>query len=174
MTYAFEADPIYCELVHLVINIEGKYVNDPDDPGGPTKFGIAWNFNRAALAKIGIATVEQLKEMTTDQAKQIYYDKYFRACGANLIPDKRLAYIHFDAAVNCGVGTAAKFMFRLSKNPKDFEGGGKNGELWFRLILEYVQQREWYYTHCKNNDKYIDGWINRLSRIIGDLLAMKP
>ena len=164
--YAYQSDKLYCELVHLVLNSEGGYVNDPHDPGGPTKYGIALNFNRAALAEFGIHEAVGVRTMAVEQALQIYYVKYWLAAGCDHIPDKRLVYVHFDAAVNHGVGAAAKFCFALSHKPSGFEAGnGKNESLWLRLYLEYLNARMRSYTHDKNRAHYLEGWINRLISI---------
>lgn len=172
-TYAYQSDKTYCELVHMVINTEGKYVNNPKDPGGPTKFGIALNFNQGALAQFGIHDAAGMMNLTVEQATQIYYTKYWLACGANYIPDKRLAYLHFDTAVNQGVGFSAKCVFRLSHKPAGFEANGKNEALWLRLILEYVGMRLNAYTHDRNRKTFLEGWVNRMIHIIDQDLHMQ-
>lgn len=172
LKWSWQEDALYVALVSKVISSEGGYVNDPDDKGGPTKYGIAWNYNQGALQKIGITKPEQMKDLTLDEARQIYYYKYWLAAGCNLIKDKKLAYIHFDMAVNCGVGAAAHVMFKLEPNPKDYEAGGKNKELWVKLFQQYANYRRIYYTNCDTYWKYGKGWNNRLNRVIRDGLAM--
>lgn len=168
----WKSDALYVALVAKVVQSEGGYVNDPDDAGGPTKYGIAWNYNQGALARIGITSPEQVQLLTLDQAREIYYWKYWLAAGCNLIPDKKLAYTHFDTAVNCGVGTAAKLMFRLPHNPKNYEAGGKNKKLWSELFACYQQARLDYYKDCATWWKYGKGWVNRLNRVTKDGLKM--
>lgn len=159
MAFDYEKDPIFCKLIEYILLSEGDYSNDPDDPGGPTKYGIALNYNKEILATMGIKDV---KGLTYPQAKQIYYVKYWLACGANYIHDESLAYMHFDTAVNCGVGTANIFLGRLSKNPKNYEANGKNEVLWLKLYIEYLSFRMSYYTTIKGGLKFLRGWINRL------------
>lgn len=168
----WKTDKLYVALVAKVISSEGGYVDDPDDKGGPTKYGIAWNYNQGALQKLGI-TRDTVMNLTLDQAREIYYWKYWLASGCNLIKDKKLAYIHFDNAVNCGVGAAAKIMFQLEPNPKHFEAGGKNKELWEKLFQQYANYRRIYYTQCATYWKHGKGWNNRLNRVIKDGLAMR-
>jgi hypothetical protein len=163
--FDFEKDANFVKIVPLVLNSEGGYSNDPADPGGPTKYGIATNYNQIILREMGIFNV---KNMTYDQAKQIYYRKYWILPGCNLIPNISLQYIHFDTGVNCGVGAASKMYRSLSKNPSAFEGGGKNKLLFTTLFLEYVALRQRYYTSLRKAlvTKYLAGWINRLSDVI--------
>lgn len=170
--FNWKKDALYCDLVAKVISSEGGYVNDPDDPGGATKYGIAFNYNQGALAKIGITAPEQVKDLTLDQAREIYYWKYWQAAGCDKIADKKLAYTHFDTAVNCGIGAAARIMMRLSQNPKNFEAGGKNVSLWRELFSQYQKQRMDYYMQCKGWKKYGEGWTNRLNRVTKQGLAM--
>lgn len=170
--FNWKGDAIYSDLVAKVISSEGGYVNDPDDKGGATKYGIAFNYNQGALAKIGITKPEQVKDLSIDQAREIYYWKYWLAAGCDRIPDKKLAYTHFDTAVNCGIGAAARMMMSLSHNPKDFEAGGKNVAVWKELFSQYQVRRLRYYTQCSGWAKYGEGWTNRLNRVTKQGLAM--
>ncbi|SRR5579875_2615334 len=158
----YKSDPLFCELVALVVNVEGGYVNDPKDPGGPTKYGISLNYNRPELAAIGIHDADGVQGLRREQALQIYYSKYWLASRANTIKDKRLAYIHFDAAVNHGVGEARLLLARSNARPT-----------WTNVerFLEYLRQRQQLYTGDKNFARYGEGWINRLSRLIAWAIA---
>lgn len=174
MTYAYDSDEAYKQLVHLVLKVEGGYVNDPKDKGGPTNWGIAWNKNTALLKELGFVNPTDIKNLTREQALQIYYKKYWLMCGADRLAQKslRLAYIHFDTCVNSGPGTAAKLYFRLSKSPAGFEGGGKNLLLWRDLFLEYVGLRADFFTHCETWPEHGRGWIRqRIAALI--VMAME-
>ena len=162
---------LFCELVDHVVNIEGGFVDDPDDPGGPTKYGVAWNYNSAILTSLGY-TRDTVDQLTEEHARRVYYLRYWLPSLTNTIPNKRLAFIHFDAAVNCGVGQAKIFLSRLSKEPKNYEDApGKNVDLWWRLVQEYLAHRMHFYSHATNRRKYIDGWINRLVLVIRKALT---
>lgn len=75
------------------------YVNDPADRGGETKFGIAQNAN----PDICVAT------LTLADAQKIYYDRYWLPAQCDKIASP-LSLLHFDTAVNMGVGGAAKLL----------------------------------------------------------------
>jgi lysozyme family protein len=159
-------DENFCRVMPEVLNIEAGYVNDPRDPGGPTNYGIAWNYQKGNLKLMGITDVRQL---TRDTATEFYYRFFWQASDSDRIPDLDLAEIHFDAAVNCGIGQAALWLGRLSKNPTAYAGRGQNKTLFLGLCLEYLAMRMIFYTHARNRAVYLEGWINRLARIAADI-----
>ena len=77
---------------NLLIRFEGGYVNDPDDPGSETKFGISKR--RYPNLDIKNLTIEQAKEIY----KRDYWDKFN---GDNLPP--RVAIFLLQCAVNIGL-----------------------------------------------------------------------
>lgn len=165
MTKHYKDDAAFCLTYPAVLKVEGGFVDDPADPGGPTNHGIAWNYNADALKAIGI-TRDTMRKLTKEQALQIYYWKYWLASNADGITDEGLAYIHFDCAVNCGVGAAAGILKKLSVNPKHFDGRGDNNEtLFLRLVFEYeIWRFEYYIKNCSKRLKkeYLEGWVNRM------------
>lgn len=166
MTYAFEEDKRFCDLVKHVLNAEGGYVNHPEDPGGPTKNGIALAYNADALKPFGIFNAEDMRtKMTPEIAKQIYYRRYWTAVMCQTIASDRLAYMHFDTAVNCGVGAACASLLKLTWHDKFkyLEAEGKNVDFWWKAYVQYSAARKRYYTRCKNRKPFIDGWVNRLA-----------
>ena len=77
----------------IVVGIEAGYVDDPDDPGGETKYGIS----KRAYPN------EDIKNLTLDRAKSLYQRDYWNKLGLDALP-WGLALIEFDAAVNQGQG----------------------------------------------------------------------
>ena len=57
----------FLRAVKEVLKIEGGYVNNPNDRGGETKYGIS----KRAYPNVDI------KNLTLDKAKQIYYNDYW-------------------------------------------------------------------------------------------------
>lgn len=80
-----------------IIGIEGGYVNDPDDAGGETKYGIS----KRAFPEVDI------KNLTLEQAKQIYYTHYWLPLLLHKVNNKDLAVEIFEQAVNMGLSRAA-------------------------------------------------------------------
>lgn len=88
---------MFDEAFKRVIGHEGGYVNDPDDRGGETKYGIS----KRAYPNLDIAG------LTLDQAKAIYRRDYWGKAGCDLMPGP-LAFAAFDLAVNAGVSQGIK------------------------------------------------------------------
>lgn len=91
-----------------VIGHEGGYVNDQRDPGGETKYGIS---------KRSYPNVD-IKNLMLDQAKAIYRRYYWDRLHMDELPPA-IRFDLFDAAVNSGVGTAAKFLQRAAGTAPD-------------------------------------------------------
>lgn len=163
--FDYTKDEVYMRLVAHVLKVEGGYANDPKDKGGPTKFGIAWNKNTAALKKLGFVNPTDIKNLTKEQALELYYWKYWQGSGADVLAAKsvRLAYMHFDTYVN---GGGAKCLAQLSTSPKYYEGYPKNQVLWLRLFIEYIARRCKHFTGCSTWNEHGKGWINRLASVI--------
>lgn len=77
------------EAIKLVIQDEGGYVWDPDDPGGETKYGIT----KRAYPELNIKT------LTVAQAEQIYHRDYWNPI-YDQIADQAAANKLFDLSVN--------------------------------------------------------------------------
>jgi lysozyme family protein len=93
-----------------VLAHEGGYSNHPDDPGGPTKFGITLaDYRRFAKADAGPADV---RAMLLDDAKLIYRARYWAVLRCDELP-AGLDYAVFDYGVNSGVSRAAKVLQRI-------------------------------------------------------------
>lgn len=89
-------DERFKKAVELVLQHEGGYVNDPQDPGGETKYGIS----KRSYSRIDI------KNLTRDMALAIYYDDWWNRYGYGMIADEELAAKVFDFAVNMGAKRA--------------------------------------------------------------------
>ena len=98
------------EIIELTLEHEGGYVNDPNDLGGETNFGIASRFYPDL----------DIKNLTKEQAKDIYKRDYWDKNKVDDLPDD-LKHIFFDCCVNQGRGTAVKILQRAIN--------GKGGKL---------------------------------------------
>lgn len=130
-----EYDLFYDSLAFTIAR-EGGYVNDPDDPGGETKWGISKRYHPD----------EDIKNLTPERAAEIYYEKYWVPSGAcNLDPP--LCTVVFDTAVLLGVNRAKEF----------FEQS--DGD-----IGRYLDARRQYHI-VKSKDKYKKGHLNRVAQL---------
>ena len=75
-----------------VIGFEGGYTNDPDDPGGETKFGIS----KRQFPELSI------KDLSLAEARRIYKYKYWRVLNLDQVNDINVCLEILDTAVNMG------------------------------------------------------------------------
>jgi lysozyme family protein len=125
------------KAIDFVLKNEGGYVNHPDDPGGETKYGIAKRSHPSV----------DIKNLTVEGAKGIYLSEYWIPSGAGNLSDA-LALVHFDTAVNCGVGKARVILDASKNDARDY------------LLLRIKH----YAVIIAANPKlsaFLKGWINR-------------
>ncbi len=92
------------ELADAILRTEGGFVNDPDDPGGATKYGITIETMRRLgldLTGDGRVDVSDVSRLTLPQAKRILVDHYFHGPRVSALPERLHATV-FDMQVNAG------------------------------------------------------------------------
>lgn len=100
----------YAQALARLLTHEGGYTNHPDDPGGPTNFGITIHDYRKYLD--GAGTAKDVRTMRLDDAKSIYKAKYWDALRCDELP-AGIDYAVFDYGVNSGTARAAKVLQRV-------------------------------------------------------------
>lgn len=99
---------VVSSILDNLIGREGNYVNNPNDSGGETIWGITVKTARAFRYD------GNMKDMTRIQAKQIYYFRYWtqpRISSVYLL-DNPIAVRLLDIAVNAGPSKAGTFLQR--------------------------------------------------------------
>ena len=102
------------QIAKEIVGREGGYVNDPDDPGGATKYGVTIGTMRRLgmdLDGDGQVTTRDVKALTQAQAVEIFVRDYFEAPRINELPPVLQASV-FDMYVNAG-GNAVRILQRL-------------------------------------------------------------
>jgi lysozyme family protein len=158
--------------IENLVPIEGGYVNDPDDPGGETKYGIT----KRSYPNLDI------KNLSLDDAKVIYERDFWNRYHINLINDQNLATQVFYAVINMGA-TDAVIRLQMAVNRcltplVDIDGKLGTATLdainrppsvdripWvcdkFRIeLIKFYNDR----VHGDHNLKYLHGWITRALR----------
>lgn len=89
------------KAIEFTLKMEGGAVaeNDPNDPGGLTKWGIS----QRAYPTLDIAN------LTLEQAKEIYKRDYWESCWCDKMPFA-FAVAVFDSAVNQGTGRSIRLL----------------------------------------------------------------
>jgi len=143
-----------------VLRFEGGYVNEPDDPGGETNFGIS---NRAYPDW-------EIKALTRQQAKIIYFKDYWLPLRCGRVP-ALLALPLLDAGVNQGVGAAVR-MLQASVGvhtdgvlgPVTMAAVAGYGDV-AALVDSFTLARIRRYVHIASkreaSKKYLLGWVHR-------------
>ena len=97
-----------------IIARAGGYVNDPDDPGGATNFGVTIG----TMSRLGMdldgdgqVTPQDVKKLTRQQARQIFVSHYYVRPGISSLP-KPIQTSVFDMYVNAG-SNAIRILQRL-------------------------------------------------------------
>lgn len=86
------------KAIEIVLRHEGGYVNDRDDPGGETKYGIA---------RRGYPD-EDIKKMTIARAKEIYHRDHWFPLKLNKVRCQEIANKILDMCVNFGGQSGTK------------------------------------------------------------------
>ena len=150
------------EIIEVVLEHEGGYVNDPKDPGGETNYGIA---------KRSHPDVD-IKNLTKEGAKEIYKEVYWDNNKVESLPED-LWHIYFDMCVNQGKSRAVRIIQRAVNGKGgslDVDGGlgpmtiaaiGKS-----RVELDRVRAyRVKYYadlvTKKPDLERFYFGWFKR-------------
>lgn len=97
-----------------IVRREGGFVNDPDDPGGATNYGVTINTLRRLgrdLTGDGRIDTADVRALTPEQAAAIYVRHYFEQPKINLLPEVLHASV-FDMQVNAGAN-AVRILQRL-------------------------------------------------------------
>lgn len=156
----------------FVARWEGGFVDDRFDPGGATKWGITI---RTLIAKgldlnnDGAVDRRDILDMTPEQALEIYRTDYWIAAACPRLP-AALALVHYDCAVNQGVGRAARILQRaVGAKPDGLIGPATLAAVdraWSarpsRTLGEYCARRAVHYSSLSLVVRYGLGWFRRL------------
>ncbi|MCW7552572.1 N-acetylmuramidase [Endozoicomonas gorgoniicola] len=144
--------------IAFVLSEEGGYVNDPNDNGGETNYGIS----KRAYPDLDI------KNLTVGQAEAIYYQDYWLKCCCNELP-VAVACVVLDTAVNMGPRTAIRFLqqsLRLKVDglmgPQTLRHAHHNPPLSY--LSDYLSRRARRYFDIAQTDsqrRFYRGWLKR-------------
>lgn len=136
---------------------EGGFSNDKDDPGGATNLGITLRTARENGLDIdgdGDVDIDDIRQMTPDVAMAVYKNKYWSPL-FNDNPDLpwAVAIAGFDAAVNCGINIAKKWVSDAMKTTNPIKTINNLRRVYYSNII------------IKNPvlAKYRNGWNNRVN-----------
>ena len=142
-------DEAFNKMLNFVLESEGGY--NPNDCGQAGNMGILQSTYDTYRTNKGLAT-QDVKLLTREEAKDIYYNMYYKASGADKIQDPKLAFQVFDTAVNMGVSAAKSLLEKSGNDPDKFE------ELRLARYESIAQANP-------SKAKYLTGWQNRVDNL---------
>lgn len=166
-------------MIDDILRREGGFVDNPDDSGGPTKYGITI----ATLSRyIGrTASRSEVENLSEDVAREIYEKNYYIAPHIDQLPESIQPFI-FDCAVNHGPRQAIRFVQSACNQagytpPLSTDGVmGPNtrkgaewaekemGEAFLKALIE--ERRNFYLAivEARPSQKvFLKGWLNRVN-----------
>lgn len=171
----------FIRAFYFTLKNEGGLSDDPQDPGGTTKYGISLEFLNqlfkkgtieADINQDGRIDKEDIKLLNIDFVKRAYHEEFWKKI--EKISDDYLAIKLFDSAVNLGLGQAVKLL-------QDVLGVAKDGILGpvtinalsknniNSVIRNYVNRLICFYSKLAffnpKLNKFLKGWINRAKRM---------
>ena len=162
------------EVIEKIIIAESEqYTNNPNDRGGPTKYGITLKTLRS-LPSYGDATAEDVKSLTKDKAVQIYTDIY--SYPFLCINDDTIFNFVVNSAVQHGVTGAAKQLQRALGLKDDGIIGpatkaAVNAAIPIQFLANLTAERCKYYANILQKDhsqrEFAAGWLNRIAKDLG-------
>lgn len=152
----------------------GKFTDRPSDRGGPTKYGITLATLSAWRKKP--VTAEDVRNLTEDEAYQIYESLFVTGPGFDKIADERLREHTIDFGVNSGIDRAARYLQALVGAVVDGNFGPKSQAVvnaypdQEKLHLMLVRDRLRFLGRLISSDhsqaENAAGWINRVTEFM--------
>src|SRR3990167_8090752 len=144
-----------------VLGHEAGYSNDPNDPGGETKYGIS---KRSYPNLI-------IKDLTEENAKDIYLHNFWNPINADKLPSS-IAFQVFDFAVNSGIETAIRYLQKSINVADDGYWGPISQAAIDKLsepdisdtIMILLAERLDYMTRLSNWPHAGKGWARRIAK----------
>lgn len=145
------------EAFASLIKNEGDYVNNPNDPGGETRYGIS----KRTYPNVDI------KNLTLEQAKAIYKKDFWNPSGCESVPDA-VRFDFFDMAVNSGIKPAIRTLQKACGADSDGILGPNtllklNSMNAYNLHVKFNAQRLLFFTDLKGWNDFGKGWARRIA-----------
>lgn len=166
---------LFNQICDIVLGTEAGFTEDTRDPGNWTGGKILVGELKGTKYGISAASYpnENIAALTIDQARSIYRSDYWDMIAGDSLPP-HVALVAFDAAVNSGVTTSAKW---LQASVGAFEDGligpqtlasikatvAKNGA--DALCAELMAQRLSYLASLPTFKTFGLGWTRRVCRL---------
>ena len=187
------------ELADEIIGREGGYVDDPDDPGGPTNHGVTLGTLRGLGKDVdgdGAVTSRDVRKLSREQARDLLINHYYHRPRIDMLPALLQPSV-FDMQVNAGA-QAVRILQRLLNamgarlavdgriGPKTIAAArGAAESAPDHLADAYgIERRNYYYAladrrpsarkFVRRRDGGKGGWIRRAEHFISPIYRFSP
>ena len=162
------------DIIEEVLEAEGGFVNDPDDKGGATNFGVTQQSYSNFLGSP--ASVDDVRNMTRDEAKECYKKDFWIPAKVDRMPDN-LKHLYFDMVVNMGRRNAGKILQQAVNTKKNSAvldvdgiiGSGSLSQIPDLTLNDVLVERSMFFANnCfdgsrfakrTRQNKFLRGWI---------------
>ena len=162
---------LFNKIFKYILYVEGGYSDHKNDKGGKTKYGIIEKVAR------DYGYTGDIKDITKDIAKEIFYKKYFLKNRLNEIDNEEITLSICDWVVNSGKWGLKKAQSTLNALGYNLTVDGIFGNKTIQALNEvdsdkflemyHNSQRNFYRNIVKYNPtqkKFLQGWLNRVDR----------
>ena len=163
--------PLFDRAFTKLLGHEGGYVDHPSDPGGATNWGVTIGTLAGYLGRP--VTKTDVRALSQDTVKAIYRKLYWDAVGAHRLEAAGLpvvAYLAFDAAVNCGTSRSAKWVQAAAGVTQDGAVGPATVAACVRkgsttIAVEMLVKRLFHHLSLTTWPTFGLGWARRIIRL---------
>ena len=139
---------VFEKAMEFVLPHEGGFVHHKNDRGGATNKGITQNTLSGYLGRK--ATIDDVKNLDTDTARDIYKTMFFDPI-ARKLDDPKAQMVAFNAAIASGPSYANKLIEKHKGNPYDMLNEHTN------FMVNDIPKRD------PSQKVFVPGWTNRQS-----------
>lgn len=168
--------PVFDRAFEHSLAKEGGFVNDPNDAGGATKYGVSLRTYRLYYPEADISTIQNL---SVGQAKEFYKKYFWQANRYDEIKNPDMAIKIFDACINMGPRQAHLCLqralncvgFKLQEDgnlgPATLAALNRTEcpEWNFAILCSYRSELAGYYRLLAEikptNKRFLDGWLSK-------------
>lgn len=170
----------FTACLNEVLKLEGGYVNNPNDSGGPTNLGVTLDTWRTWKGKNAVVTVVDIRALTVADVTPLYQTVFWKGCAGEYLPlGADLAT--FDWCVNSGVRRGNVGLQEALGVKKD----GLIGPMTLKaaaategsaLVNAICDKRAAFYKALVAKEPkdatFLHGWLNRIEAVRSVAIAM--
>lgn len=177
--------PDYRDAIKKVLQHEGGFVNNPNDKGGPTNWGVTQKTYNEYMTKLSgrpyQSTIDEIKSMPIGNAINIYKALYWDKMSGDKIKKYAIAAAIFDQAINRGTSAAVKQAQRVLKANFNYPSIAEDGVMGAgtitalntideaKFLNSYLQESILAYKKIVQNNPtqtvFLNGWLKRVESL---------